>query len=131
MVHAVCIEKRADFHTTDEPLKCEDCGTTYSVSIRHNFVLSWSKFCSCRALGHCFEFCMVLVVILCWAGTLFAFNYNSEKGLMGDFEKEEPATRIFMYVLVGMTLIMLPLTLKTIFTRWFKANAVSEVVDVV
>jgi len=89
----------------------------------------WSRCCSMRALSHAFEFVAVVAMIFCCSLTVhFATRVNAtSKGL----QNEPPFARYLIYVLAGIIVALIPLTLWRVYGRWRKANADVEILDIV
>lgn len=124
-VHVHCIEKLSENHESDEPLRCSQCHHVYKVSIQYRFVFAWTKFLSCRSLAHMVELVVVVLMVLCGGFTLYLFNHSPE------ISHTSNGNLCFIYFLCFLTMAMVPLTFKKVFDRWKRANAVSEVVDIV
>lgn len=77
-----------------------------------------------RALAHAFEFLVVFVMLFCCFFTLNIFEHSRDR-------KHSDRGVYIIYGLLGLTLLLVPFTLKKVYGRWRKANADAAVMDIV
>jgi hypothetical protein len=119
LMHKACLEALLAQHDADHALCCSVCEQPYRVHVTYQFRLLWSRVLSCRAVGHCFEFFVVLFMVVCGGLAIFVFERDRKK----NGERDDVVGRYIVYVLFAAVLVLVPLTLRRVAQRWTKANA--------
>lgn len=136
--------------------RCSTCHEIYRIRIQYHFLLVWERFCTFRSLGHIFEFIIVISMLCIGIFTIILFQQQHSIELAKKFKAKQQYQQlhgihtaniptspyddenaegmfvtILIYILFGLTIILVPITLYTVYQRWKKANSTSEVIEMV
>jgi hypothetical protein len=125
-VHAACVTRLFEENDSEEAPHCPYCGDDYAVRVRWHFDLNWARCLSCRSVAHAFEFVIVLLMIGCAGFTLVVFRrtHAREEREAERLHRAHSDSGVYaIYALFAITLMLVPLTLWKVCTRWQKANS--------
>lgn len=93
-------------------------GNYYKVELTRSVV--FDRACSCKACGHV---CELLIIIVCFLSIVgvFIFLINS-KVMEKERKKTEEGTWFLLEFMLGLTVVMVIYTIRTLFKRWRKVS---------
>lgn len=134
-LHKECLASVYATKETDDLPRCPGCHEIFSVSVRYNFLWQWNRVCACRSVAHLCEMIIILLMIGCGIFTIVIFwqskeyqdRHRTSSGGHSPRSGESDWATYLIYVLFGMTMCLVPVTLKKVFERWRNVNSDVEV----
>jgi hypothetical protein len=111
----------------------------YRASVKYTLMLAWHRVCTCRSVGHLLEMAAIVLMLVAGIGTLYVFmnspaykRHHPPPAAAAPTEGSAAAPPVrsgddlaayFICILFGVTLCMVPFTLRKVFERWRQANS--------
>jgi hypothetical protein len=151
-MHKSCLEFAIMNNPSEEPLTCPKCKQNYSVKLNWIYQADWSLFFTGKSLSHAFEFIVVVLMILCMAYTIYSFYYSPQQiqarkhnelyhnpannsasvnSIHSQHHSADDRADFIIYFLFFIVVLMIPITLRTVYHRWKRANSKSQIIGVV
>lgn len=128
-VHLACLRTKYEAAETHQSLTCPTCHQAYQISVSFRVRLSWEHLLFDRTRRCCGDIVIVFIVI--WS-LLFTFAAYL-RGLPSDWSQRPGGliSFIFIVLLVFITVLLIPLTVRVVLRRWIKSHSVVDEIYVV
>jgi len=105
----------------DHRMSCEICHADYRIQVDYVFGFSWQKCCSFTSLGHAFEICSILILIIMIV-ILYPLLNQSSKPTEPVFGSNK-VDMVIIPCLLGVLGLLCVFALRKVYSRWKRANS--------